>query len=732
MDNPYALAQWRQALITAATSQDDVTRAGAQRRVSRWGNVIAGMRSGTLRLGSRSPVRGLPAWVTPEVVRGGFATGEPAAAGPLSGYEQELAREAGLPQVRGAIFDHALTEDGIRRLWAVLDGRGFDIDLPEASALLVVAWLVREGDVDAALRVVRELAPHARTVRFLPASAALPERDPEVMWRESATTVADALRRKTPPPQVVRMNAVLDVWNPFADALLAQWHAVTTRGRIDGPFDAQWLDAGRALLDEFARLAAEHAPPRRHTDPKENAAALRFALAAVVGGRALTPRERGRVRTAVEAMVARRGVPGSTPLVELRSRQHAQAALPTIASLAHLAATRLGSVPPGAGIADVAAFAAPVTDAEAAQTAIPEGTALPAAVARALLRAKAGTLQELVDARVIPSAEVLAAMVPQLTAQVVAEQYDDPTLRLLVARSYEAFRRRRSLLLLDLQHQVRPEELPWLAAAATRRSASATARDVARGTFLRLAGEAITHWPGTVLPNPLVAELGTLATAADLRVPLVEEIAADIFMGRFSAKFAGTYLLAAETLTGTLYGRYYGITADDADRVRRASNRARAFGDLCTARAATPGHAWCVVCNGMVVEQSQVLTTHNLAALAAAGVAPREGWRQAADGAYVHAAGLVGRLQGNRHPLRMLKDVAYAWRQLVFFLSQVTPAEQEAFLEWAREDAAGRPVFARDRLVTLLDGLAHPGAQPALRGWGHGRHWLTDGAVAEG
>jgi len=727
VDNPYALAQWSQALLTAATAKDAETRTRAQGRMAKWEQVIAGLRSGKLVLGSRTPVRDLPAWVTPEVVRGGFATGKPAASGPLSRFERELAREAGLPEDRGALFEYAITEPGMRRLWTVLDSGRFDIDLPEAAALLVVAWLVREGDVDAALSIVGELRPHAATVRFLPASVSVPERDPEIVWREGAGSVAAALRRKKPPAQVVRMNDVLGVWNPFADRLLEHWLEVASDGRLDEPFSDRWLAAGRELLAEFERLSGEHTPPRRHMSPKENATVLHLAIAAVVGGRELTARERGRVRAAVDAMVARRGAPGTAAHTELRERQRARAAMPTFASLAHLAADRLAAAPPEAGIEDVAPFAAPVADAEATATTLPVGTPMPRTVERALLRAKAGTLQQLVDEAVITSAELLATMVPQLTAQVVAEQYDDPVLRVLMARSYEAFRRRRSLLLLDLEHQVRPEELPWVAATATRRRATAATRDVARDTLLRLADEAITHWPGSILPNPLVAELGTLATSANLSVPLVEEIAADIFMGRFSKKYAEAFALAASSLSGTLYGRYYQVSDDALARVRRAQKPASAFSDLCNDRAQTPGHQWCVVCNGMVVEQSQILTTHNLASLVAIGLAPREGWRRAAEGAYAHAAGLLTRLKGNRRPQRMLKDLGYTWRQMVFYLAQLDAPEQTEFLAWARDDAGRRSEFASARLLTLLNDLARPGGRSPLLGWGHGRHWLLEG-----
>jgi hypothetical protein len=105
---------------------------------------------------------------------------------------------------------------------------------------------------------------------------------------------------------------------------------------------------------------------------------------------------------------------------------------------------------------------------------------------------------------------------------------------------------------------------------------------------------------------------------------------------------------------------------------------------------------------------------------------PREGWDAAARGAFTHAADLVTRLDGNQHPLRTLKDVGYAWRQLVFFLSQVDGSAQSTFLEWAADHAHHRSTYARTRLLLLLDELAHPGAHPPLLGWGHGRHRLLE------
>ncbi len=100
----YPLGQLARALTTAQAHEDAATRQRAELRARRWQHVVAGMAQGRLDIGSRTPVKGLPAWVTPEVIQGGFATGEPAASGPLRPDEAERAQRLRLPADRRALF----------------------------------------------------------------------------------------------------------------------------------------------------------------------------------------------------------------------------------------------------------------------------------------------------------------------------------------------------------------------------------------------------------------------------------------------------------------------------------------------------------------------------------------------------------------------------------------------------------------------------------------------------
>jgi hypothetical protein len=333
-------------------------------------------------------------------------------------------------------------------------------------------------------------------------------------------------------------------------------------------------------------------------------------------------------------------------------------------------------------------------------------------------------------------------------AWTTAQSYADEPLRGLMAGVYRAFRNRRSLLLLNLEHQVQLTELPWVRVVHGHRRPGGGFASGARTALVRLGELALQGFPGTILPNPLIKELRALAQAAAIEVPLVEELAADIFMGAFSGKFLRAAQLAGDLLEGSLYARYYGIDyraiqgVDDTARVGGFTASASLyFADLCAKRAGAPrgfGHS-SPAANGMVIEQAQILTTHNLAALVhPIGVDPSPGWDDLARRAFVTACRLTGRLHNNPRPLGMVKDAAYAWRQAVFFLALCGVDDQIAVTAWMREEAGRHPWHVGARLAPALAGLRHvltggsldegdaeaSGARRFLGWTGGRRHWI--------
>lgn len=121
----------------------------------------------------------------------------------------------------------------------------------------------------------------------------------------------------------------------------------------------------------------------------------------------------------------------------------------------------------------------------------------------------------------------------------------------------------------------------------------------------------LQHWPWVPLPNPMVEELRSLARLGGIDLPLVEELAADIFVGEFTEHFPTAAKRAARFLQGTVYARYYDIPCEDIAQMRSTDE----FRDLCFRRGQEVGKWHSVAANGTVVEQSLILTAHNLGVL---------------------------------------------------------------------------------------------------------------------
>ncbi|OIV36408.1 hypothetical protein BIV57_16430 [Mangrovactinospora gilvigrisea] len=709
-DPGYAAGQLASALRTAATHEDAATRRRARERSERWQRVLAGMADGSVTVGSRAPVAGLPAWTTPEVVRGGFATGAAAAALPAGADGR-------------ADFAGRLTDAGLDALIARLDAGDYVLALPEDAALLTVAWLVRAGDRAGALELLDEIGPFADRLRFVPeggAAEADEGADPEAVHRSTAGEARGALAARRRNPRIDTLHEALAVWNPFTDEVLAHWLA-EDRGT------PEWRRGGARLLARYRALAGEHTLCRKHRRPGENLHTLLDCLRPAADGRALTPRQQGLLRHALESMTRKRGAPGTERHAALRARQAADAARPAHHALAQVAVRRLALLPEDAGVPDIDPLLGPVTAGEAAQTGVPAGSELPEPVRRIVARALSAPVRELIARGLVPSAEVLAELVPQLVASATALAYPDPALRALMAAHHRAFHNRRGLLLLNLEHQVREHELPWVRAVSGHRDADGAAREGARQALVHLAELALDGFAGTILPNPLVSELGALARAAGVALPLTEELAADIFMGTFTAKFASAARIAAELLDGTAYARYYGL--DPAAAI--ADLDGRGFGRVCHERAGVKPGGWGSVAeNGSVVEQGQILTTHNLAALVAVlDVRPAAGWGELARRACAVAAEKAGQTIGNRRPLRVAKDAGYAWRQAVFFLALAEEEDRRGFAGWLSERTEpGARLLAERALPALRDAVEGAAVFPAYRlhGWSTGNHLLLN------
>jgi len=779
----YAMGQLQRAIDSLAAATDPQDRVKLEAKVSRWRSVLEGMASGTLTVGSRTPVSDAPAWVTLEVAHGGFASGRLLAETPLRDSEQAvlsgLADDLPGSSDRERINLWFLTDAGQQHLRQALASGQYRVEVPEDAALPVVTWLLDHGHYEAALDLVSELRPWMRRLRFAPLPA--PTRSSQAMVHvQTAGQAAAALRNRQPRPQIAVMNETLRVWHPLFDRLVALWcntvdgdlprlaaapaagtlgSRAVTGGWPCRRWPADWTQRRSTWLADYAAASASHTLSAQHKSPKSNFARLRQALERCeAGGSSLTGQDVGWIRRALANTLTRHGAPGSPERNLLRSSQALAASQPAHVDLARILADRLGRFPADAGIPLLDAIAADSGPGEC--PAVPAGCPMPGYLIGKASRALEAPAQELVDRGIIGSADVLAAVLPQITAQVLAADLDDPSLRELYRQAYGAFRRRRSLLLLNLEHQVRFGELPWIAVVQEFRTTGAHAERAVWQTLEEVTMLALTGFPQAILPNPLVAEMTALAKQAGLSVPLVEEVAADIFMGTFTDKWRQAAAVASRTLDGTLYARYYdlpGPTAWPASRPGRAANASRRWGKktagdfaaLCQARAAVAqaqaAQVSHVAVNGTILEQAQILTTHNLAVLTDALDLRGQITPLAAELADRAFGWLVRRLVQQagrpRHSqLQAVKNAAYAWRQAVYYLSLCDQHVQQDALDRLRAHLRATDDDLMAKFTPAVDGLAHviaggrfdgagfaqpPGTGRQFLGWAAGPHWAV-------
>lgn len=755
--NPgYAAFQIAKALTTSEEHDDPATRERAKERVAKWEHILRSILSGSVEYGSRTPVAEVPAWATLEVATGGFATGELLAGGPLQAHEKKLLL-GDLPGVhvteeRRALNAYFLTDAGLADLQQKLETKCYDVGVPEEGALLVVAWLVKNGYVEEARKLLHQISPYFSKLRFYPVPLDQPRRfGPRVHLQDVRSTIT-SLEKIRPNKRILVQKEAVEVWTPFYDRMVAVFLETVVDGWPCQHYPTGWPERARSLVDEFRQLRRKHplcGKPERAGTPF---AQLRETLVRCMSdAESLTGREVGRIRLILNRYVAKRGAPDSVTCVEARRRQSAYVAGPTFHEIAEVVIPRLKKHRANEGVDDVSLLKQPVTKFEAADFRLPENTAVPASIQRKVERCLNDTVDALIERDLITSGETLARVLPQMTSEIRAAGIRDEQLRQLYSAIYSAFRRRRSLLLLNLEKQVQIEELPWIPAIERFRSNNLSTRELAAQTLEEVCLLTIRSFPHAILPNKLVQELTALAKGAELYIPLVEEVAADIFMGEFTEKYLLSAKKAAQLLRGTLYETYYEIDYEKISRMSQVKEttvrrwlffntevKTDPFVKLCSSRAGVALGSWNPALNGMIIEQQQILTTQNLAALFSGlnlvdalrgelGELARQCFKWVCKRQQVKV--------DKRHArLIMLKNTAYAWRQMIFFLSLLSKAEREEFLAWSEGHLQEQSEEFRTRFSPALNGLKFAAAGGSINAANNGdvrrflgwstKHWL--------
>ncbi len=767
----YAAGQLLKALGAVDTHQDAAIRERAVAKAEKWQAVLQGMCSGAFAVGSRHPVEGVPVWATPEVVTGGFVTGNLLAGGPMREHELAILQGLGLAAESGraAIHSFFLSSQGMTVLAEWLVNGRYEITVPEEGALLVVTWLMQQEKPEAAAAVLKEISPFFDRLRFYPVpSEASRSSSTEVSVQTTGEAVA-ALNGMAEQHRYAVQREMITVWTPMMDRLV-DLLLETVEGEPpdlardpDGqplPVDASarfpviggwpcarhpagWAARVSALLGDYARIRQEHRRCAKPDRKDDNFCQLRELLAAALPEVSrISWRDLGRIRLILARYLAKHGQPGSVQRLQLREQQARAVAGPLHADLAKVVARRLAPLAQDVGLTDTTSLLAPITTDEFSATV--QNTPLPESITWKVIRAQRDSIENLVSKGVLTSGESLALVLPKVTAEIHASGITDDALRRVQADVYRAFRKRRSLLLLNLESQVRIEELPWVKAQDTHSVAATALKDIAT--------MALSSFPYAILPNRLVRELSSLSKQAGLHLPLVEEIASDIFMGEFGPKFLRAAKAAGTELQRTLYQVYFSADFAEVGRMKipepretstfwnwlgaRPKPALDSFSELCRKRAETgPEQTYHVAANGMVIEQQQILTTQNLSVLMKALNLPVQR-TPAAQRCWQWILRRLAKRSDNYHArLIMVKNAAYAWRQMIYFLSGLAIATQQEFLGWMRLMLMKEPAHLQEALRPMIAGLQRavngqsPEAPPDARlflGWTTGKHWLIE------
>ena len=770
----YASLQIHRALQAMTEHNDKASLAQARKKVDKWNRIIGGLRSGKLQVGSRTPVKGMPAWLTLEVATGGFATGQLAASGEWLPFELNLLAKLDVVIQKKPTPDRTLlnyyyiSEGGFAELLDRVESGNYEVNVPEEGALLVVAWLAKNGFVDKSQNLIDVLAPYFSSVRFYPQPADTPQAATRQVFLRDVKTVSSNLSKIQTPHSILAQSEAIHVWRPFREKVVS-FLLSTCDGeipRLINDAGAEQIEGGAlnlhvgahsraasSLVDEYKLLRKQHRLCRKPLR-KDSLGQSMVILEQFVRNGELSAAMQLRLGVLCARYVAKRGTPTSDRHEEFARRQRQQVEIPNFVEIAKVVLHRLAKLPQQTGVENFAEVSASIS-AEEANGQVPAGSQLPETVMQKLERCMMDSAEVLLQRRVIKSGDSLATVLPQITGNVRANGINNASLRTLYAAIYRAFRRRRSVLLLDYESQVRIEELPWIEVIEGFRSQAESEKSAALLAMKEIALLAIVNFPYAIIPNKLLQEFRAVAKAADLEIPFVDELAADIFMGGFSNKFAQAAQIAADLLQGSLYETYYQIDFEmiKSIKLRRSKQKRRstrfvpsttvckAFGDMCRNRAVKGSSRSFVAKNGVVIEQQQILTTQNLAAIIARLDLTDELRPKSivlAQSCFQWVCNQLEIPDKDFHArLIKVKNAAYAWRQMVCFLSLAEEDDLAEFATWATEYLDSKdPQFAERFCIALnhLDNAisanlaeqALPASHQPFLGWSLGEHWLLE------
>ena len=221
-------------------------------------------------------------------------------------------------------------------------------------------------------------------------------------------------------------------------------------------------------------------------------------------------------------------------------------------------------------------------------------------------------IEELRDFGYIPSSEVFVELAQPMEAFLQTIDFDfkeditvEEHLKFLL---YKSFKNMRSLLLLNLESQLKINEIPQYNVLC-----KVYKRDKSSNSLIlsKLLLSYYTEWfPGDIMPNRVVKMFYNLLKSEDKNLGLCEEIACDIFQRRFGEKYDTSLNIAKKNMINTLYSEYFELDT----MYKNPQNLTNLSLTLKEKYYGNGDFRW-TNSNGQQIHASMVLTTHNLTQL---------------------------------------------------------------------------------------------------------------------
>lgn len=752
IDLGYPAFQLAKALAHESDTETDNPKS------TKWIQAIKGILSGNIEVGSRTPVKSTPAWATLEVITGGFTTGNLLAGGDLNDFECVLLEKLKIPKSENArlsLNQYYLSEQGISELQEFLENGQYEITVPEEAALLSIAALIKNDNVKDAKKVLEEVSPYFDKLRFYPRLSAEQVEIPTTgeVFVQSVEQVKENISADKKNKAIISQKKSIEIWIPFYEEMVdlfvdSMRSSVKSLADIDNreltPFsqiDQSWLCRKDQLLDKFEKLKSKHSISKRWTKNGSQFSKLLGILENFSTEPEFYEKNHKYIAQAITRHLRKHGVTNSMERQNARECQLRQCRAPEHRYIRQVLAERLSKLEQIKGISNIEEVTQNTTASEICNGKIPEDTTIPSYLIKKLGKAKIDSIDNLIGAGVISSGDTIAEILPQISGDVLSGVFSEEYLKMLYKKVYVSFRKRRSLLLLNLESQVKIEELPWLKILNQYSDVRSDSRMAAKCVLKEVSEIALFNFPHAIIPNKLLQELRSLIKRADAEISLVDEVAADIFMGRFSPKFAKSAFIAGLELQGSLYEKYYAldysVILEACAPVKGAfsDRQADKFSNICNKRESNSSSSgWSVAANGVVIEQQQIITTQNLAQLFSLFEWKNDSENEIEEAIKKCFVWICKRQQiklNDYHAkLVMIKNTAYAWRQMIFFLSQLEREKQNEIGDFLYEHLYQQSaLFSKTfepivtRLVDLVKGKS-PRNDYIFTGWTVGAHYL--------